>query len=72
MIETQSMRFLRPYQIYKAGQVVDVAKGLGRSLELARIATRLAPEPQMLFSVASRLNVERTETPIAKQRRQKK
>ena len=72
MIETQSMRFLRPYQIYKAGQVVDVAKGLGRSLELARIAARIAPEPQMLFATARKLNVERTETPIAKQRRQKK
>ena len=72
MIETQSMRFLRPYQIDKAGQVVDVAKGLGRSLELARIAARIAPEPQMLFATAPKLNVERTETPIAKQRRQKK
>ena len=72
MIETQSMRFLRPYQIYKAGQVVDVAKGLGRSLELARIAARIAPEPQMLFATAPRANVERTETPTTKQRRQKK
>ena len=72
MIETQSMRFLRPYQIYKAGQVVDVAKGLGRSLELARIATRIAAEPQMLFATAPRANVERTETPTTKQRRQKK
>ena len=32
--DTAQVRFLRPYQGYKAGQVVTVAKGVARSLVL--------------------------------------
>lgn len=54
MIETAQVRFHRPYQGYKTGQVVTVAKGVARSLvlfgraelvEQLVIETAVAPEP---------------------------
>jgi len=54
IIETAQVRFHRPYQGYKTGQVVTVAKGVARSLvlfgraELVEplvVETAVAPEP---------------------------
>lgn len=56
-IETAQVRFLRPYQGYKAGQVVTVAKGVARSLvlfgkaapvEQLVVETAVAPQPSLL------------------------
>ena len=56
-IETAQVRFLRPYQGYKAGQVVTVAKGVARSLvifgkaapvEQLAVETAVAPQPSLL------------------------
>lgn len=56
-IETAQVRFLRPYQGYKAGQIVTVAKGVARSLvlfgkaapvEQLAVETAVAPQPSLL------------------------
>lgn len=55
--DTSQVRFLRPYQGYKAGQVVTVAKGVARSLvlfgkaevlEQLVVETAVAPQPSLL------------------------
>ena len=70
-IETISVRFVRPYQAYKAGQVVDVTAGLARSLELQRYAVRHT-EPQLAFATAPEpASLERAEAPVAKKRRKR-
>jgi hypothetical protein len=57
IIETAQVRFHRPYQGYKAGQVVTVAKGVARSLvlfgkaemvEQLVVETAVAPESARL------------------------
>lgn len=70
-IEFVSVRFVRPYQAYRAGQVVQVASGLARSLELQAYAVR-QHEPQLAFATAPEpAAMERAETPVAKKRRRK-
>jgi hypothetical protein len=57
IIETAQVRFHRPYQGYKTGQVVTVAKGVARSLvlfgkaemvEQLVVETAVAPESARL------------------------
>lgn len=57
IIETAQVRFYRPYQGYKTGQVVTVAKGVARSLvlfgkaemvEQLVVETAVAPESARL------------------------
>ena len=50
--ETVRVRFRRPYQGYRAGQIVVVSKGQGRSLELFGKAD-IVREPQIEFAVAA-------------------
>lgn len=70
-IETVSVRFVRPYQSYRAGQVVDVTAGLARSLELQCYAVR-HKEPQLAFATAPEsASLERAEAPVAKKRRKR-
>ena len=70
-IETVSVRFVRPYQAYRTGQVVDVTAGLARSLELQRYAVRHT-EPQLAFATAPEpASLERAEAPVAKKRRKR-
>lgn len=70
-IEFVSVRFVRPYQAYRTGQVVQVPGGLARSLELQRYAVR-HQEPQLAFATAPEpAAMERAEAPVAKKRRRK-
>jgi hypothetical protein len=70
-IELVAVRFLRPYQAYRTGQVVEVTGGLARSLELQRYAVRHV-EPQLQFAAApDPASLERAEAPVAKKRRKR-
>lgn len=70
-IETVSVRFVRPYQAYRAGEVVGVTAGLARSLELQCYAVR-HQEPQLAFATAPEpASLERAEAPVAKKRRKR-
>lgn len=51
-IQSVKVRFLRPYQAYKTGQVVPVTGGLARTLELQRYAIRYQEPPQLEFADA--------------------
>ena len=50
-MQTARVRFRRPYQTYRAGQVVKVTKGLARTLVLYGRAD-VADEPQLRMAVA--------------------
>lgn len=50
-VETVLVRFRRPYQGYKAGQVVHVTRGLARTLVLYGRAD-MADDPQLQMAVA--------------------
>lgn len=70
-IDLVSVRFVRPYQVYRPGQVVKVTAGVARSLELQRYAVR-HDEPQLQFATAAEpVAMERAEAPVAKKRRKK-
>jgi hypothetical protein len=70
-IETVRVRFVRPYQAYRAGQVVEVTGGLARSLELQCYAVRHA-EPQLEFAAEPEpASLERAEAPVSKKRRKR-
>ena len=69
-IETAQVRFRRPYQAYKAGQVVTVSKGVARSLQLfgrvdivPELEVAVAPEPAA---------AERAVAPVAKAPRRRR
>lgn len=71
-IETARVRFRRPYQGYKTGQVVTVAKGVARSLVLfgradhvdeLLVEAAVAPEPAA---------IERAVAPVAKAPRRRR
>ncbi len=67
-----SMRFLRPFRAYRAGQVYEIAPGVARSLELDKIAVRHEPSPQLSFAEAPMpQSLERAEAPPARQRRRR-
>lgn len=51
-IETVKVRFLRPYQSYKTGQVVPVTGGLARTLELQKYAVRHTEPLRLEFADA--------------------
>ena len=65
------VRMLRSYGRYRPGQVVPVTGGLARTLELQRYAVRHQEQPQLRFATAPEPEVERAESPVAKQRRRK-
>lgn len=50
-IETAKVRFRRPYQAYKTGQVVEVTKGAARTLVLFGRAD-IVEEPLLRMAVA--------------------
>ena len=50
-IQTARVRFRRPYQAYRTGQVVEVTRGLARTLVLNGRAD-MADEPQLRMAVA--------------------
>ena len=71
-IQTARVRFRRPYQGYKTGQVVTVAKGVARSLvlfgkaepvEQLLVETAVAPQPAL---------IETAVAPVAKARRRRR
>jgi hypothetical protein len=66
------VRMLRSYMSYRPGQVVHVTGGLARTLELQRYAVRHQEQPQLRFATAPEPEVERAESPVAKQRRPKR
>ena len=70
-LELVSVRFVRPYQAYRTGQIVEVTGGVARSLELQAYAVR-QKEPQLTFAtVPEPAAMERAEAPVAKKRRRK-
>jgi hypothetical protein len=70
-VELIPVRMLRSYMSYRPGQVVHVTGGLARTLELQRYAVRHQEQPQLRFATAPEPEVERAESPVAKQRRRK-
>lgn len=62
MIETAQVRFHRPYQGYKTGQVVTVAKGVARSLVLFGRAELVE---QLVVETAVAREPARMETAVA-------
>ena len=71
MTDLVSVRFRRPYQAYKSGQVVPVTKGLARTLELMGRAD-VVREPQLELAVAPEPVVERAVAPAAKAPRRRR
>lgn len=72
-IPTVTVRMLRSYGAYKAGQIVQVTGGLARTLELQRYAVRVVEEPVLQFATAPEpAGIERTEPPVVKARRRKR
>ena len=66
------LRFARAYQGYRMGHVVDLPKGIARSLTLAGIAVELKPEPQIEFAVEPEPVAEQAIAPAAKAARRRK
>jgi hypothetical protein len=66
------LRFTRAYQGYRMGHVVDLPKGIARSLTIAGIAVEVAPEPQIEFAVAPEPEAKVAITPAAKAARRRK
>lgn len=72
MMETVSVRVLRPFMAYRIGQIIPVTRGLARTLELQRYAVPHEEAPQLQFATAPEPVAERAVAPVAKARRRKR
>lgn len=70
-VETVRVRFRRPYQAYRAGQVVSVTRGLARTLELTGRAD-IVREQLLELAVAPEPAVEKATAPLAKAPRRRR
>lgn len=70
-IERVKVRFRRPFQGYKGGQVIEIPKGQARSLELLGRAD-IVREPQLEMAVAPGPEVETAVAPVAKAPRRRR
>lgn len=70
-IETVRVRFKRPCQAYRPGQVIDVTLGQARTLEMYGQA-EIVREPQLELAVAPEPAVERAVAPAAKAPRRRR
>ena len=71
MIETTSVRFRRPFQGYKSGQVVKVPKGQARALQMMG-RVDLVEQPLLEVAVAPEPVVEKAVAPQAKAPRRRR
>lgn len=70
-IETTPVRFRRPFQGYKAGQVVEVPKGQARALQMIG-RVDLVERPLLEVAVAPEPVVEKAIAPQAKAPRRRR
>lgn len=70
-IELVRVRFRRPFQAYKGGQVIELPKGQARSLELLGRAD-IVREPQLEMAMAPEPVAERAVAPTAKKPRRRR
>ena len=66
------LEFVRPYQTYKRGQVVNLPQGIARSLTLSGIAKVVPDDPQFEFAVTQEPVAEVAIAPAAKAARRRK
>lgn len=69
--ELVDVRFTRPYQGYRSGQVVPVTKGYARTLEVMGRAVRVE-HPLLEVAVAPQPVVERATAPAARAPRRRR
>jgi hypothetical protein len=70
-IETTSVRFRRPFQGYKAGQIVEVPKGQARAMQMMG-RVDLVEQPLLEVAVAPEPVVEQAVAPKAKAPRRRR
>lgn len=69
--EMVQVRFKRPHQAYRVGQLVSVTRGQARTLELFGKAERVN-RPQLELAIAPDVDVEQAIAPAAKAPRRRR